>query len=210
VDVSAQAHVIAKNLTLLGAVGVEDMSVAFPLRVPRTDAGDAVARYGGADGVIAINPGAAWPNKRWPAERFGAVALALRARLGARTLVVWGPGEESLAAAVVAASDGAAEVSPATGTVDLFDVLRRARLLISGDTGPLHIGAAVGTPIVALFGPTRPERNGPWAAADITLSRAATCVCQYERRCRRSEPCIDDISVGEVVQAVERRMGGHV
>jgi ADP-heptose:LPS heptosyltransferase len=81
--------------------------------------------------------------------------------------------------------------------------------MVSGDTGPLHIAGAVGTPIVALFGPTRAERNGPWSPADISISRIDQCVCHYERRCRRAQPCIDDISVDDVVAAVERRVAAR-
>ena len=122
-----------------------------------------------------INPGAAWPNKRWPPERFGALAAAMRERIGVRSLVLWGPGEEDIAALVVGASGGAAELASA-------DQHRRhlsrspdgAKLMVSGDTGPLHIAAAVGTPVVALFGPTFAERNGPWSRDDITISRAAS------------------------------------
>jgi ADP-heptose:LPS heptosyltransferase len=157
---------------------------------------------------VAVSPGAGWPNKQWPAERFGQVASAVHRAHGLRTLVVWGPGEESLAQKVVTASGGAAQMAPPTGIVDLFGVLRAARLMIAGDTGPLHIATAVGTPVVALFGPTDSVRNGPWRDADISLSRAATCECHYQRRCRRAVPCIDDISVDEVMQAVTVRLAG--
>jgi heptosyltransferase-1 len=78
--------------------------------------------------------------------------------------------------------------------------------MISGDTGPLHVAGAVGAPIVALFGPTRPDRNGPWGLYDVTISRVQQCSCLYERRCRKRERCIDDISVAEVMSAVHRRM----
>jgi ADP-heptose:LPS heptosyltransferase len=81
--------------------------------------------------------------------------------------------------------------------------------MVSGDTGPLHIAAAVGTPVVALFGPTRAERNGPWSPSDISLSRADQCICHYERRCRRDYLCIDDIGVDEVVAAVDRRVAAR-
>ena len=76
--------------------------------------------------------------------------------------------------------------------------------MISGDTGPLHIGGAVGTPLVALFGPTYPERNGPWASRDVVISRVSECSCLYERRCRKSTPCINDIPVEQVVEGVRR------
>jgi ADP-heptose:LPS heptosyltransferase len=130
----------------------------------------------------------------------------MRERLGLASVVVWGPGEETLAAQVVAASAGAATIAPATSTSDLFALARGARLVVSGDTGPLHIAAAVGAPIVALFGPTFPHRNGPWAAADVSISRDAGCVCHYARECRRRDRCIDEITVAEVMAAAERRI----
>jgi ADP-heptose:LPS heptosyltransferase len=78
--------------------------------------------------------------------------------------------------------------------------------MVSGDTGPLHIAGALGTPIVALFGPTLREKNGPWLAADVSVSRADRCSCLYQRRCRLGTPCIEDIALAEVVAAVERRL----
>jgi heptosyltransferase-1 len=180
--------------------------VAFPLDIPRTDAAAEVAARAGAAGYALINPGAAWPNKRWPPERFGALAAAMRERWALRSVVLWGPGEESLASAVVSASSGGAELAPRTTITDLFSIAKGARLLVSGDTGPLHIAAAVGTPVVALFAPSNPERNGPWSPADIALSRYDGCSCHYERRCRRADPCINEIATGDVVAAVERRI----
>jgi lipopolysaccharide heptosyltransferase I len=208
-DPGDAAHVIQKSIALTRAVGVTDLSVAFPLAVPQSSAADAVASRAGSNGYGLINPGAAWPNKRWPPERFGALAAAIDKRYGLRSVVLWGPGEESAAAAVVAASRGAAEQAPPTSITDIVAVAKGARLMVSGDTGPLHIAAAVGTPIVALFGPTRAERNGPWSPADISISRHDQCVCHYERRCRRGRPCIDDITVNEVMDAIGRRIGAR-
>jgi len=206
VDVPAGLHVIAKNLTLLTAVGVGPAEPRFALTLPPSALVERVrAQYGNA-GYVVINPGAAWPNKRWPAERFGQVAARIHETRHMRTLVVWGPGEESLAGSVVDASNGAADVAPPTGIVELFGLLRAARLAIAGDTGPLHIAAAVGTPAVALFGPTDPARNGPWLSDDVSVSRFTQCECHYERRCRRSVGCLEDIRVDEVLTAVGARL----
>lgn len=202
-------HVIFKSLAMLEPLGIDNAPVAFPLQVPETPVAREVATRFGGDGYALINPGAAWPNKRWPAERFGAVAAALRDRAGLRSLVLWGPGEESVARSVAASAHGAADVLPPTTIIDLFALARRARLMVSGDTGPLHIAAAMSTPLVALFGPTLPERNGPWAPADITVSRARACICHYERRCRRQQPCIDEIAVDDVLHAVRQRLMVH-
>ncbi len=205
-DPGIAAHVILKNLALLEPLGVHRPRAEFPLEVPFTAVADALATRYGPDGYVMLNPGAAWPNKRWPAVRLGALAAAIRERCGLRSIVLWGPGEEALAASVVGASRAAADVAPQTTIAELFGVAKGARLMVSGDTGPLHIAAAVGTPIVSLFGPTRPERNGPWAPEDIAISRADACACMYERRCRRGEPCIEDIGLDEVIAAVERRL----
>jgi lipopolysaccharide heptosyltransferase I len=208
-DPGDATHVIYKNLALLTPLKVEHRRVRFPLEVPRTATVRQVVERFEPDGYVLINPGAAWPNKQWPPERFGEVASAIARDFGWRSLVLWGPGEQEIAHRVVDAAAGDAELSPPTTITDLVGVARHARLMISGDTGPLHIGAAVGTPIVALYGPTQPERNGPWGLNDIAISRVQQCSCVYERTCRKTERCIDDIDVAEVMSAVQRRMGAR-
>jgi lipopolysaccharide heptosyltransferase I len=208
-DIGEATHVIDKGIALLAPLGVEDRRIHFPISIPRTPALESILGRCGADGYALINPGAAWPNKRWPPERFGAVANAIRRKFGLRSVVLWGPGEQPLAAAVVDASVGVAEIAPPTTIADMVGIARNAKLMISGDTGPLHIAGAVGTPIVALFGPTQPERNGPWSPLDVTVSRVSQCSCLYERRCRKPAHCIDDISVDEVIDAVHHRLQVH-
>lgn len=210
-------HVVFKNLALLEPLGPpasrlrrdrheSETPVSFPLEIPESQAAEEVNARVGGEPYGVINPGAAWPNKRWPPDRFAALAAAVRERFGLRSIVLWGPGEQPLAEQVANASGGAAELAPATEITDLFAIARRARILISGDTGPLHIGGAVGTPLVALFGPTLAERNGPWSAADVVVSRTNGCVCLYRRRCRRGAQCIEEIELPEVLDAVERRL----
>jgi ADP-heptose:LPS heptosyltransferase len=120
--------------------------------------------------------------------------------------VSWGPGEEVLAQKVVHEAAGAALLSPRTSIADLVALVNGAAVMISGDTGPTHIAAAIGTPIVGIYGPTRPSRNGPWAAADITLSRDAVCRCHHLRRCTQARMCLFDVEADEVLRAVERRL----
>jgi heptosyltransferase-1 len=208
-DPGAASHVIDKGMSLLAPLGVVDRTGRFPITVPRSSVAAAIAERFDPKGYALVNPGAAWPNKRWPPARFGALAAAIRREHGLGSIVLWGPGEEALAASVVAASEGTAESAPPTTIPDIVGIARGARLMVSGDTGPLHIGGAVGTPLVALFGPTYPERNGPWSPHDVVLSRVTTCSCLYERRCRRGSPCIDDITVDDAVQAVRQRLTAH-
>ena len=199
-------HVVRQNLALLQNLDVDDMTIRFPLAEVHSDALAEVRTTLGGDRPFAlINPGAAWPNKRWPPERFGEVAAFLREIRDLPSFVLWGPGEEGLAGAVVERSDGAARVAPATRIADLLALSRAAGLMISGDTGPLHLAAAVGTPTVSLFGPTDPQRNGPWSADDVAVSRYGSCGCHYERRCRKSAWCLETIDVAEVTAAVQQR-----
>ena len=201
-------HIILKNLRLLRAIDVDSTEIVFPLRVPESDALRQLRERIPPDRPFAlINAGAAWPNKRWAPERFGALASFIRDECRMTPVVLWGPGEEPLASGIVTVSAGAAVQAPATSVTDLVALSRAAAIVVSGDTGPLHIAAAVGTPVVALFGPTDPARNGPFSAADITVSRYEACRCHYDRRCHESAWCLAEVSVAEVCAAVKRRAG---
>ncbi len=198
-------HVVEINLGMLSLLGITPGAPEFAfVRRPSAVADQVRDATGGRYALL--NPGAAWPNKRWPADRLAAVAVALKARHDLTSVVLWGPGEQALAATIVAQAPSAALMSPPTRIADVMALARGAAVMVSGDTGPTHIGAAVGAPIVGIFGPTRPERNGPWNPADVTVSRAAVCACHHRRRCHASRWCLLDIEVPEVLAAVERRL----
>ena len=207
-------HVVDKALALAAAAGAPAGPPAFALRPPVSDIVAQVRSrlgIGSAQPFALLNPGAAWPNKRWPADRFGALAREIQRRHGWRSIVAHGPGEDALAASVVSAASGpdgrVAELAPSTGLGDLLALLAGASLVVSGDTGPLHLAAALGRPVVGLYGPTDPARNGPWSADDVTVSRVALCRCSHQRRCHAARWCLDDVSVEEVAAAVDRRLG---
>jgi lipopolysaccharide heptosyltransferase I len=198
-------HVIRKNLDLLRAIGVDDDEISFPLADVESPALVQLRARAGEQRFALINPGAAWPNKRWPPQQYGELAAFLHDECGLVPFVLWGPGEESLATAVVDASSGTAFAAPPTTVTDLVALARAAALVISGDTGPLHIATAVGTPTVSLFGPTDPDRNGPWSVEDVVVSRYEQCGCHYDRKCHRDPWCLSDVTVPEVCAAVQRR-----
>jgi lipopolysaccharide heptosyltransferase I len=195
-------HVVQINLGLLQTIGLAVSRTEFPIEVAPSEAAARVAQRTGGRYAL-INPGAAWPNKRWPPSRFAALAAALRERAGLTSVVLWGPGEEPLADEVVSAAGGAAVLSPPTTIADLVALARGASLMVSGDTGPAHVASAVGTPIVGLYGPTRPSRNGPLSPHDVTISRDSECQCHHLRNCRRDRMCLLDIGVEEVLSAAE-------
>ena len=207
-DGSGAPHVIRKNLNLLSLVGIDTADIAFPLAHSPSAVVEEVKAAAAGRPIALINPGAAWPNKRWPATRFGEVAAFLQEVRGFAPFVLWGQGEQPLAADVVQASGGAAQAAPATTTPDLLELARAAALMVSGDTGPLHIAGAAGTPLVAVFGPTDPDRNGPWLPDDAVISRYGACQCHYDRQCRQPGAwCLKDVTVAEVTAAIQQRLG---
>jgi heptosyltransferase I len=127
-----------------------------------------------------ILPGAGKPNKIWPYFR------DLAQRIGPKALVVWGPGERELAEAV------GARVAPPTNLGELAFLLGNAQVVIGGDTGPLHLAAALGTRVVGLYGPTDPRRNGPYGQLSHVVSRFD------------STKSMESISVEEVMNTLER------
>ncbi len=204
-DPADTRHVVTINLSILEALGLEPGDPEFPLAPVQSPVAASVSAAAGGRYVL-LNPGAAWPNKRWPPARLAVVARELHERHALMSVVLWGPGERPLAEAVVAGAAGAAMLSPETSIADVVALARGAALMVSGDTGPTHIAAAVGTPLVAIFGPTRPERNGPWHPDDRSVSRATVCECHHLRQCRRASMCLLDIETSEVLAAVEARM----
>ena len=144
-----------------------------------------------------LSPGAGWGAKQWPAERYGELAQRL-AELGLESLVNFGPGEDELANAVVGAGAGKAKkVSRPLGS--LMKLMRNAALLVGGDTGPVHLAAAVGTPVVALFGPTDPARNGPLGSPSVVL-RSPLSGTSHKRR-TEFDPGLLSITVEQVLAA---------
>lgn len=163
-------HVIEHALSLASAVAGGDLSYeppAFP-QDPATEAwADRFHSSIGWNPLAIVNPGAGWGAKCWPVESYGAVARALSDR-GMAVVVNHGPDEEALAQAVRDSSGGTAHRMKCS-VGELIALTRRASLFVGGDTGPMHLAAALGVPVVALFGPTRPERNGPYATRAIVL-----------------------------------------
>ena len=229
VETTQYHHVIDKNLALARRVlevnsvasperrdignlkspaDEKDIQIAteyeFPISVAPED--DLYIEQAVGDGPFAIiNPGGGWPTKIWPAERYGQIADWLKREQGMQSYVTYGPGEESLADAVVRSSRSGA-VRPLASTLKQFVALaRRAALFLGGDTGPLHLAAASRTPIVGLYGPTSPVRNGPFDPCDVTIGRDLWCRPDCHKRSCWHWECMD-IPVAEVERGIEQRL----
>jgi heptosyltransferase-1 len=197
VRVSA-AHVVEQGCELLGA------AVGFPLKPERVVLPVDAAAEAWVDGLmpdgerfVVMAPTAGWGAKEWPAERYGAVAAEL-GKAGYRVLVNTSSSGNPTAERVVRASEGAAVAIPCS-IAEMIALVRRANLVVAGDTGPLHLAAALGKPVVALYGPTDPARTGPYGTLSRVL-RHATSVVDH-RRHDETEQGLAQITTSEVIAA---------
>ena len=199
-------HVIEQDVELASAVAGDDLAPVQPLLPvdPAAEAWcDALLGPCGRGPVVLLYPGAGWGAKRWPVERYAAVAAALAAR-GDCVLVNAGPGEETLANAIAEQSDGAAR--PLISTLSqLVALTRRVALAIGGDTGPLHLASALGRPVVGIYGPTDPARNGPFGTR-VRVLRSPQSRRDHSRRAQ-PEAGLLTITPDAVLEAAESLLG---
>jgi len=201
-------HVIEQNLSIAEAVvgrRVRADRVEFPCD-PRAEQRIAHRLSElGLTKIAVISPGAGWGAKCWPAERYGRVAAAL-ASCGVLSVVNYGPGEEGLACEVEEASQGGAR-RLSCSVSELIALTRRALVFIGGDTGPLHLAAALQIPVVAIFGPTDPARNGPYGTRSVVL-RSSGSRTSHTRNPQPDEAMLE-IGVDEVVDAARTLIAGQ-
>lgn len=199
-------HVAQMNLTLAVAAGAPQTDVlSCPLRLPAEEPRalrrmldrEKLTDYG------VVSPGGGWRAKCWPPEHYGALCAELWRRLSIRMVVNAGPGEEDLARTVIASAGPATPVLFSPTLRELAALVGKARLVVAADTGPLHLAAALGTPVVALFGPTNPARNGP-IPKGIVLRNASDNETTYKRDENYSSSMLA-LSVEQVAGAAERQ-----
>jgi heptosyltransferase-1 len=201
-------HKVDHNRTLVERAGAYLGQPRFPLAI-RPEDDELVTRELNNRGVTdfyVLNPGGGWLSKCWPAERYGELHRKLAERHGWRGIVSFGPCEDRLASELIRAAGNTPPLEIPLALGPLMALLHRAKLMISADTGPLHLASALGTRVVGLFGPTDPARNGPFSPADISVRNPRHSITTYARSASYS-PAMLSITVDQVVDAVERRMG---
>ncbi len=217
---ATSAHVADQNGELSKCAGAKNQVANVRLDPPLLHHGELSRVFLGRDleKYVVLSPGGGWRSKCWPPERFGALCKKIFESLSLRCVINYGPGEEDLAAKVQAASGDAAPVLFNGELGVLMSILRAAICVVGGDTGPLHLAVALGTPVVALFGPTNPARNGPYRnpassasapqssyredSQDIVL-RAPNVVTTHSRQ-GHTHPSMLEIQVDAVFEAVLR------
>lgn len=209
---TSSVHVVERNFDLAAAAGdAEDgakLDCNTQPKLPKESVVEAKIReklqaLGLHQGFVLLNPGAGWGAKQWPAERYAKIARVL-GQDGLRSLVNFGPGEEWLAKIVEEEARGSA-VAAQFSISELIAVTRRASLFIGGDTGPLHLAAALKIPIVALFGPTDPARTGPYGTLSIVL-RNPHSITSHKRN-RETEAGLMNISAEQVIAVARELLG---
>ncbi|RLB98475.1 MAG: lipopolysaccharide heptosyltransferase I [Deltaproteobacteria bacterium] len=206
---SMEVHALTRNLMMVQALGVPVAEVAY--RLPVTDADRSavgnILKESGVDEsrpLVAINPVAQWPTKLWPEERFALLADRLLERYDASVVFTGGGGDRRVVERIIGTMKRPAlDLSGRTSLKQLAALYQRARLVISTDTGPMHLAAAAGTPVVALFGPTAPWRTGPFGPGHHIVRAPAPCAPCFKRRCQAGG-CMNRIPVERVLAAVEK------
>jgi heptosyltransferase-1 len=197
-------HVVERNLAIAAAVGATEVVLEFPAPPAEEDIGRIRATTPGAGRYAVLSPSAGWDAKRWPQEAYAALASRVAQELSLPVIINCGPGEERVAGRVVelAAEARPRLLKPSVG--ELMALLRDAALVVGGDTGPVHLAAAYQVPVVAIFGPTDPLRNGPFGArCRVVRSQQATTT--YSRRAGRE--AISGVSVESVFNAITELLG---
>lgn len=204
-----EIHVIAKNLKLLELLGIEESHFEFPLRIPEDiiqSVRSKLSACGHRDGrrIVVFNVGAAWETKRWSPEKW-VESIAKADISDAFTVLLWGNEEEKRLAESVAGKTGVT-MAPFLSIKEVIALLRSASLLVSGDTFALQTACALDVPVVALFGPTNPRRNGPFRERDKVIIQERDCSPCYKHACSPLL-CMQALSPDEVAAAVRGALG---
>jgi len=202
VRVNASAHVADQNGELSVRAGARRATAGVNMSVRAQDESTVKGflREAGVDEYIVLSPGGGWQSKCWPAERYGALAMRITEEFHMRCVINAGPGDEGAVESVMAVA-GAARPVPYTGNLgELMALLKNAQAVVAGDTGPLHLADALGAPVVAIFGPTDPARNGPYRGSGMVL-RWEGAETTYKRGNQPDESLLH-ISVDQVMRAL--------
>jgi len=206
-------HIVDANLSLAEAVGAGRRVVSFPVPAgddsalpPELRDGDIgrqnIARQSFArQTYVTINPGAGWLAKQWPAAGYAEICDQIDLRYGFPIVINCGPGETALAQEVRSACRRARPVTFSGSLSGLIALLRRTRLMVGPDTGPLHLAAALGVPAVVLFGPTDPKRNGPYGNAHRNLRPEKAITSHHHSGSRNG--VMDQIRPSQVLEAIQ-------
>lgn len=196
-----EQHAIDRYLNVPEALGAGRGPVIFPFASTAADAAFIQQRV--PPRYALMFPGTNWATKRWPVDRFAALVEPLRQRFGLSTVVGGAPSEVDLASQIPADLDLAGK----TTLNQLVELVRNAEVVVSNDSGPMHIAAALGRPLVAPFGPTNAVRTGPYGSMKSVIRLNIACSPCYSRECSH-QSCLRKLNLADVLAHVEATMNG--
>jgi len=193
------AHAVDRYMKIAAALGCEEGRIVFTFPPGGKSIDWRKLLDNTPGGYVVIVPGARWETKIWPAENFGKIASLMPVP----SVVVGSGGDAGIAGEVVESSQGrAVSVAGRTNLTELIEIMRGAMMTISNDSGPMHIAAALGVPVVAVFGPTSPERTGPYGSSHVIVKSAAVCSPCFKKRCADLR-CMKEITPEAVYERVK-------
>lgn len=199
-----EVHAVDRYMKVAGAIGCDTGNIIFPFPLFKNDLKEIKKIKNGIKDYAVIVPGARWDTKMWPAEYYGKLALMLPMK----SFVVGSSNDMVIADEVVKASEGKAfSLIGKTNLRELVEILRDARVVVSNDTGPMHIAAGLKVPVVAIFGPTNPAKTAPYGQGHIIIKSLAECSPCYKKKCRDMK-CMKEIYVDMVFNKI-REIFGH-
>ena len=205
---SNKHHIIEKNIALLESIGITSQNSPLHFHIhPEEEAVQYVEqelRKLEVEEFVLVNPAGGWITKLWEEDKFAQLIDLIYNDLHVPSLLLWGPGERHLADKVARKCITPAIVSFSTNLAELIALIGQSRLVISGDSGPLHLASALGIPVVGLYGPTDPERNGPWNPHDSTCTIHYQCSPCYQRVCPIGVQCMKKLEVPQVLDSVKK------
>jgi len=197
-----QRHAVDEMMDAIGHLGLPAISPEFPVKFPEWNpAGDAPR--------IAVFPVTRWKTKNWPQDSFASALRTIQRLTGGTVFVMGGPEEAVICRHLHADLKGKAfNLAGSLSLVETGSVLSRMNIVISNDSGPMHMAAAIGVPVVAIFGPTNPIRTGPYGSGHTVLAGRRSCVPCYKRQCAMGPTlCLREVSPDTVVEAVRAILG---
>jgi len=211
----ALVHNTQFNLDALEAIGVaiQDRNVYFQITPDDETYVDRILEEAGISGrfIVALNMSGGWYTKRWGLDRFAELADRLVDLYGASVILTWGPGQIEEARYVQAKMRNKAVLPPETTLKQLGALMKRCSFLVSNDSGPMHIAAAVGTPVVAIYGPTSPDLQGPFGKGHVIVrNEGLSCLGCNLTKCPIGHPCMLGLSVDAVMKGVESLIENNV
>ncbi len=208
---SEGTHAIEKYMSLLWPFGIWKIPESVTIHVPekKKEAGDRFfEQHGLANSkVVAVNPGASWDNKRLESKKY-AEAIDRLAEDGVRSVLCWGPGEEHLVEEIRPLCGSGPLVAPETDIKELFHLLGRCDLYLGNDSGPMHLAAAAGIGVAAVFGPSDPGRVGPFTQKRAIVRADVDCSPCWKRSCPLPRTlCMEQITADDLVKNARNLLG---